>query len=179
MNLLDVELVVVVVKYGSRFRWYRSDRELWVLDRKKWHQEFVDAGYDTPALDSSSRFNIEIVNNETIGDFLRAMREYEIDKSTLGDALVRRFPDAQSWWDVGKLFPIMLVDVDKQHVAAFYSGGIPMERYVPDGWTSEFEDFAAKSDEDCFPVAERFWVRDDIDMLAELNRRGQEISDQK
>lgn len=179
MNLLDIELVVVVVKYCGAFRWYRSDREHWVLDLKKWRQEFVDAGHETPAVDSSNRFNIDVVNEETIDEFLAAMSEFEIGKAKLSDALARRFPEAQSWWDVGKLFPIMFVNTDKRHVAAFYSGGIPMERYVPDGWTSEFEDFAAKFSDDEFPVGERFWVQDGIDMLSELNKRGQKIADQQ
>lgn len=178
MNLLDVELVVVVVKSQGAFHWYRSDRELWVLDLNKWHKEFVDAGHTTPDVDSSDRFGIEVVNEETMERFLSEMSEFELENSKLRDALARRFPEAQSWWDVGKLFPIMFVNADKRHVAAFYSNGIPMDRYVPDGWTSEFEDFASKYSEDDFPTSERFWVQDGVDMLAILNERGQKLAEQ-
>lgn len=177
MNLLDVELVVVVVKYRGAFRWYRSDRELWVLDLHKWQQEFVKAGYETPEVDSSDRFGIDIVNEATIDRFLAEMEEFEIERSKLADALSRRFPAAQSWWDVGKLFPILFVDADKRHVTAFYSSGIPMERYVPDGWTSEFEDFASKASENEFPTSEKFWIQDGVDMLAVLNERGRNLAD--
>lgn len=178
MNLPDAELVVVVVKHRGVFHWYRSDRELWVLDWHKWRKEFADAGYDTPELDSADRFGFEVVNEKTIDRFLSEMQEFEIDKAKLAGALARRFPDAQSWWDVGKLFPIMFVDVDKRHVAAFYSGGTPMERYAPNGWTSEFEDFASKFSEADFPSSERFWVQHGVDMLAVLNERGQKLAEQ-
>ncbi|MEM1208148.1 MAG: group-specific protein [Planctomycetota bacterium] len=178
MSLPDVELVVVVVKRDGVFRWYRSDRELWVLDLKKWHQEFVDAGYSTPDVDSSDRFGIDVVNDETIDHFLSSMSEFELDCTKLADALARRFPSAKSWWDVGKLFPVMFVDVDKRHVAAFYSNGIPMERYVPEGWTGEFEDFATRFSEEDFPSTEKFWIQDGVDMLAVLNERGHSLDRQ-
>jgi hypothetical protein len=172
MSLLDVEEVVVVVKYEQKFRWFRSDRELWVLDLHKWQKEYVDAGYDLPDDDTSDRFGISIVNETTMQHFLTEMGKFEIDKARLGKALANRFPEAQSWWDVGKLFPIMFIDADRHHVTTFYLDGIPMERYVPDGWTSEFEDFASKFSEQDFPESEKFWVQDGVDMLMILNQRG-------
>ena len=51
MNLLEPDLVVVLVKYRNRFRWFRGERELWVLDYRKWAKDFSDAGYD---VDSSA-----------------------------------------------------------------------------------------------------------------------------
>ena len=178
MSLLDVELVVVVVRKNDSFHWYRSDRELWVLDLNKWHKEFQDAGHATPDVDSSDRFGIDVVNDETIDRFLDAMSEFEISHEKLRAGLARRFPSAESWWDVGKLFPIMFININDRHVTSFYASGIPMERYVPDGWTSEFEDFASKSSEQDFPVSERFWVQDGVDMLAILNERGKNLSNQ-
>ncbi|MGY8768216.1 MAG: hypothetical protein ACKVH8_07280 [Pirellulales bacterium] len=66
MNLLDVELVVVVVKYRGEFHWYRSDRDLWVLDWKKWRQDFVDAGSNPPTLEREDRFGIPVVKADSI-----------------------------------------------------------------------------------------------------------------
>jgi hypothetical protein len=174
MNLLEKELVVVLVKYQGKFRWFRSDREMWVLDYGKWAKDFRDAGYDSVEDDASERFGIEVVNDSTIDQFLTEMKEFEIDKSKLEKALATRFPSAKSWWDVGMLFPIMFIDVDNKHVAAFYPDGIPMERYVPDNWSSEFEDFATKYPEPIFPSKEKFWVQDGVDMLVVLNKRGNE-----
>jgi hypothetical protein len=164
MNLLDVELVVVVKK-GGAFRWYRSDRDLWVLDLPKWKKEFVDAGYELPASDPAERFGIPVANEHTMDHFLTEMQQFEIEKSKLEKGLKVRFPDAQSWWDVGKLFPIMFVNCDKRHVMAFYPDGARIERYVPDGWAGEFHDFANNASEEDFPLCERFWVQDGIDFL--------------
>lgn len=173
MSLLDVELVVIVVKHGGIFRWFRSNRDLWILDLPKWRQEFVDAGYELPASDSEERFGIPVVNEHTMNRFLAKMEHFEIEKSKLENGLKARFPDAKSWWDVGKLFPIMFVDCDKRHVAAFYPDGARMERYIPDGWTGEFDDFANNAREEDFPGRERFWVQEGLDLLAVLNERGE------
>jgi hypothetical protein len=40
-NLDEVETVIVVVKHNGQFYWYQSDRDLWVLDWKKWADEFM------------------------------------------------------------------------------------------------------------------------------------------
>ncbi|MGY8767179.1 MAG: hypothetical protein ACKVH8_01945, partial [Pirellulales bacterium] len=117
-------------------------------------------------------------SKHTVAHFFTEMKQYKIEKSKLEKGLKVRFPDARSWWDVGKLFPIMFMDRDKQHVAAFYPDGTPMERYVPDNWTSEFCDFASDSSEDDFPFSERFWIQDGVDMLAILNERGKELTDE-
>ena len=179
MNLLEnEEKVVVVVKHQGAFHWYWSKRDLWILDLHKWRQEFVKAGYDTPTVDASMRFGIEVVNEISIDQFLDAMRQFEIDSQKLRDALAVRFPAARSWWDVGKLFPIMFIDCDRRHVAAFYADGTAMERYIPDGWTSSFEDFASDYGEARFPTRERFWVQNGMDMLATLNDRGKELADE-
>lgn len=173
MNMLDVDLVVVVVRHRGVFRWFRSDRELWILNLPKRKQEFVDAGYELPASDPEARFGIPIVDEHTIDQFLAEMTPFEVDKARLESGLEARFADAKSWWDVGKLFPIMFVNCDKRHVAAFYPNGARMEAYVPDGWTGAFDDFANNASEEDFPIRERFWVQDGVDLLAILNQRGE------
>ena len=110
------------------------------------------------------------------GDDARKMEQFEISKNDLGNELALRFPDAQSTWDVIELFPLMFVDLDRRHVCAFYPEGTRMERYVADGWTSEFEDFATKYPEDRFPRNEKFWIQDGIDMLDKLNERGRGLN---
>lgn len=174
MNLLEPDLVVVLVKYQSRYRWFRGERELWVLDYRKWAKDFSEAGYE---VDSSAeeRFGIEVVDSITVDNFLSKIGNLEIDREKLVKAFANRLPTAKSWWDVGKLFPIMLIDFDGKHVAAFYHDGIPVERYVPDGWTSEFEDFASKYSEAQLPTSEKFWVQDGKDWLAVLNERGERL----
>lgn len=178
MSGYDIVEIIAVIKYNGRFCWFRSDRDLWVLDLNKWSQAFVDAGYQMPEPDPSERFGIPVLNEKTVDSFLAEMQQYEIFKDDLTKDLIARLPGAQSWWDVGDLFPIMFVDFDRRHVCAFYPQGTPMERYIPDGWTSEFEDFATKYPEEYFPQSEKFWIRDGLDMLEELNERGRRLSQQ-
>lgn len=164
--------VIVVTKYEKQFRWYRSDREYWILDQLKWIKAFEAAGYEVPEGDFSERFGMPIISDEKIWEFLQHMQRFQVDNCELANELELRFPDANSWWDVGDLFPIMFVDFDRRHVAAFYPEGVRMEKYLPDGWSGEFEDFAATYDEDRFPKREKFWIRDDVDLLVVLNQRG-------
>jgi len=193
MNNLPTEQIVVVLKQNARFRWFRSDRELWVLDRNKWQKSLMNpnfvsdkrkwqracknAGYEGPASDPAARFGIQVVNEHTIDRFLEEMRELEVEKGQLATELLSRFPTAQSSWDVVDLFPIMFVDCDRKHVAAFYPGGTRMERYVPNGWTRAFEDFATEYAEDIFPNSEKFWIQGNRNMLDELNRRGEQATE--
>ena len=150
-----VEEVIVVVRMNYRYCWFKSDRELWVLDYPKRTKSFIDAGFlKGPPPDPSRRFGIPIVNEKSADCFLSQMRRYEINPKSLAKELEVRFPIAESFWDVIDLFPIMFVDFDHKHVCAFYPDGTPMERYIPDGWTSEFEDFATKYPESRFPQLE-------------------------
>jgi hypothetical protein len=164
--------VVVVVRYQAQVHWYRSDRDLWVLDSDKWRQEFINHGYDVPDFNEHFRFGLRIVNQKSAERFLAAMRQYELQQDELSLALVTRYASAKSWWDVRDLFPIMFVNFDACEVAAFYPDGTPMERYVPDGWTGRFIDFANDYPEGVFPAESKFWIKDGVDLLALLNERG-------
>lgn len=167
----DVEIVLVAVRCDGKFRWFRSDREWWVLDTDKWRDEFIRHGHDVPEFDSSYRFGIRVVDHESMDRFFENISKFEVSKQELGLELGARFHDANSWWDVQDLFPIMIVDFDRKRVGAFYYQGIPMERYVPEGWVGEFVDFATEYDEEVFPVAEKFWIQTGKDLLALLNAR--------
>lgn len=172
MSSLDVEQVVVVVRYQGEIRWFRSDRDLWVLDLNKWRNEFINLGYNVPEFKDYYRFGIHTVNKETAQQFIDNISEFELHKDELSIELAERYPAARSWWDVSDLFPIMFVNFDDCKVGAFYPEGTPMERYIPDGWTGEFIDFANEYPEEIFPVKEKFWVKGDSDLLKLLNERG-------
>ncbi len=167
----DIEIVVTVIRYHEKIRWFRSDRDLWVLDVNKWRNEFISYGYDVPDFNDQYRFGIRVVNQETVEKFLENMSDFEISKSKLSFELARRFTTASSWWDIKDLFPILFVDFDNKHVGAFYSEGTPMERYIPDGWTGEFIDFADEYEESIFSSSEKFWIKGDSDLLKLLNER--------
>jgi hypothetical protein len=168
----DVNADVITVRYHGKIRWFRSDRELWILDLNKRRDEFVSCGVNFPDLGEEYRFGIRVVNFETVERFLDEMSNFEISKNELSLEFLGRFNSAGSWWDVQDLFPVMFVDFDERRVAAFYSEGIPVDRYVPDGWIGEFADFSTKYNEETFPAAEKFWIQDGSDLLRVLNERG-------
>src|SRR5262245_25970040 len=138
---LAIEWIISVTRRGGIFRWFRSNRDFWVLDYRKWSQDFLDAGYQLPEEDPSERFGIPVVNEATADRFFAEMRRFEISKGELGEQLAARIAVATSYWDVIDLFPIVYVDFDFRHCCACYPEGTRMERYIPDGWTGEFEDF--------------------------------------
>ncbi|UTZ25212.1 group-specific protein [Vibrio campbellii] len=162
---------VFVVRLNGEFKWYRSDRDLWVLDVNKWRNEFIAHGYEVPEFQNDYRFGIHSINQDMAKQFLDAISDFEVSKDQLSIELAKRFSEAKSWWDVGDLFPIMFVNFDDRRVGAFYSDGTPMERYVPDGWEGEFIDFANEYPEEVFPASEKFWVKGDSDLLKLLNER--------
>lgn len=174
MTTLEVENVVVAVRYKGRIRWFRCDRDWWVLDMNKWHDDFAQHGRDVPEHDDDFRFGLRVVNERNAAEFLACLKDYEVDPDTLALELAKRYQTARSWWDVGELFPIMFVDFDRREVGAFYPEGTPMERYVPDGWVGQFIDFATEYPEDVFPAESKFWVKGGVDLLELLNKRGAE-----
>lgn len=172
MNGLDVEKVVVAVRYHGKILWYRSDRDLWVLDVNKWRNEFISHGHDVPEFNGSFRCGIYMVTQENAQQFLDCMSSFEVKRDDLSRELAKRYVSARSWWDVKDLFPIMFVNFDAREVGAFYPDGTPMERYVPDGWNGEFVDFANEYSEDIFPLEDKFWIKGNSDLLKLLNERG-------
>ncbi|QMV13847.1 group-specific protein [Vibrio spartinae] len=172
MSDIEDQKVVVVVRFKGKIFWFRSDRDLWVLDVNKWRDEFIAHGYEVPEFQEDYRFGIRSVNQETAQQFLDSMFEFEVQRDELSIELANRFTTARSWWDVSDLFPIMFVNFDDCKVAGFYPDGTPMERYIPDGWEGEFIDFANDYPEDVFPTSEKFWVQGESDLLKLLNEKG-------
>lgn len=169
----DADIIVAVAKWKGRFRWFKSDRELWVLDYDKWTQAFVDAGYVVPAPEEDERFGIPVMSDEFVDRYFDAMATFEVTKDELGRELIGQVSTATTWWDVEDSFPVVFADFDSKHLCAFYSSGTPLERYVPDGWTSEFRDFITESSGERLPRSERYWIQGDRDLLNELNGPGQ------
>jgi hypothetical protein len=173
MSDLTTEHVVVVVRNQGKIHWFRSDRDLWVMDVNKWRDEFIAHGYNVPEFNDLFRFGIHVVNDESKTKFLTAMSNFEVSRDKLSFELANRYSSAKSWWDVKDLFPIMFIDFDNRKVAGFYPDGARMERYIPDGWLGEFIDFANEYPEDIFPTKEKFWVKGNADLLKLLNERAE------
>lgn len=169
------EKVVVAVRHQKRIRWFRAERPVWVLDHEKWRDSFLKEGFAVPNLDPNDRFGVSVVTAENTPRYLEGLKDLEVSKMALAEDLRRRIPLARSWWDVADIFPIALIDFDLRRLGAFYADGTRIERYVPDGWTSEFVDFSIVYPEAIFPAADKFWVIEGIDLLSELLSRHIEV----
>ena len=44
MNINKDDELLVIVKYEGRFYWFVAFKEMWVLDRVKWVEDFVKSG---------------------------------------------------------------------------------------------------------------------------------------
>ncbi|WP_064713351.1 hypothetical protein [Rhizobium bangladeshense] len=174
-DLLEPQYVVTVVRHKGLIHWELSDQDNWILDWNKWQNEFKAAGHDVLEMAADGRSGIKVVNENTAEPFLNAPEVHKLDIAFLRKSLLDRFPNAESWWDVGYLFPVAFIDFDNKHVGAFYQSGPRLERYIPDGWTGEFVDFANAYPEEIFPTVEKFWIVDGKDLLAELNERGRAV----
>jgi hypothetical protein len=177
-ELLDPQYVVAVARHKGVIHWLLLEGENLILDWKKRRDEFISAGYQYPDLDivASQRSGILVLDQNQAEEFLSAPVTHKLSFQFLRDALLERFPSAESWWDVECLFPIAFIDFDNKRFAGFYHRGPRLERYVPDGWVGEFVDFANTYAEEVFPVADKFWIVDGRDLLYELNERGRVMS---
>ena len=173
-DLLDPQYVVAVARHQGAIYWLLLEGENLILDWKKRRDEFIAASCPYPDLDmvASQRAGIVVLDQNTAEEFLTVAENHKFGIEFLRQALLERFLSAQSWWDVGFLFPIAFIDFDNKRFAGFYHTGPRLERYVPDGWVGEFVDFANTYSEDIFPAVDKFWIVDGRDLLYELNERG-------
>jgi hypothetical protein len=171
----SLDEIVAVVRYKNEIRWFKTDREIWILDWKKWRDDFVTEGFAVPDLDASARFGMVVVDHHSVEKFLEKVASFEISKHDLHLQFIIRYATAKSWWDVADLFPIVFVDFDSKNLGAFYAQGARIERYAPVEWSAEFIDFANAYSEEVFPENEKFWILDGVDLLRVLNERGQNI----
>lgn len=173
-ELLDPQYVVAVARHKGKVHWLLLEPENLVLDWTKQRDEFVAAGFTVPDLNlvAAQRAGIVVLDQNTADQFLDAHQVHKLNFDFLRDSLLERFQGAQSWWDVGFLFPIAFIDFDNKHFSAFYQDGPRLERYVPDGWVGKFEDFTNTHPAEIFPASDKFWIVEGRDLLHELNERG-------
>lgn len=165
--------IIATVKIGGKIRWFRSDRDLWVLNVNAWRDAALALGYDVPEFNEKFRGGIHCVNSDNAHQFLNEMRKHEVSAATLQSELLSRLQPGSTFWNLYDLFPIVFVDFDRQHVAGFYHDDTPMERFIAHGWQGEFTDFAMDFSEEIFPENEKFWVYQGQDILARLIEHGQ------
>ena len=157
------------VEYGSDivvgsvcegvFRWHASEKELWILDQRKWAQAFISAGYDVSSEDYSERFGIAVLNEKTAPAFFRETESDFVTKEHL-QSLLRSSESLETWDDFSHLMPSLYVDFDRRELISFFPEPLEFENYVPEGWKGSYSAFYER-----IPNDQRYWILDGVDLL--------------
>ena len=161
MDINYGEELIVVVKFNTKWTYYVSDKEFWILDHRAWAQSFRDAGYDVPKDDFSDRFDIAVVDQETAQKFLREMAKYQKTLDDLRNLLVTR-ARRRPWDEVSVYFPALFIDFDSKRLISYFPEPFPFEKYIPPNWEGLYVPFFEE-----IPIDYRYWVIKGEDYLQE------------
>lgn len=159
MELKYGEELVVVVKFREKWTYYISEKEFWILDHEAWAQSFRAFGYDVPLDDFSDRFDIAVVDQETVAIFLQEMAK---DQQTLEQlrSLVTTQVKGKPWDEVSVYFPALFVDFDACKLVSYFPEPFPFEQYIPLHWEGSYAPFF-----EGIPVDYRYWIIEGEDCL--------------
>lgn len=157
MKINYAEDLIVLICLDEKFSWYVSDKEFWIMDYRKYAQHF-----DENDSDFSERFDIGILNRDTVYEFLQFMKKYQTTASILKEEIKKCLP-LRDWDSVCHLFPTLFIDFDHQKLFSLYPESFSFENYVPTGWSGEYENFYG-----LVPIDQRYWIVDSVDHLTAL-----------
>ncbi|MDN8602294.1 hypothetical protein Q0A17_23230 [Citrobacter sp. S2-9] len=172
MNIDKNENILVIIKHDGLYHWFSSFKEMWILDRIKWINDFIASGVKGIDIDDHlERYNIATVNKNNSIDFIQRLKDdnFLIDKNKLADEFYKRITSKSTWWDVYDLFPDLFIDFDSLILYSEYVEVMHYEKYIPDGWVSELKDFCA---EPFLPLNEMFWIKNGIDHRKNIILKG-------
>lgn len=156
----DTNIVVAVISEGT-FHWLVTEKEHWFLDYVKWGEAFSRIGYSVSGETGTERFGIEILDESSVSTYLTHQADCTTSRDELADLLLM-YPQLSEADDVLDLSPSVLVDFDSRHlVNSFPEPSGQFEKYVPNGWTSEYGDV-----ESLIPETECFWIIGDKNYFA-------------
>ena len=156
----DNELLVIVTNEG-RFYWFLAFKEMWVLDRVKWIEDFVKSGMEINLQDiHKERYDIQVVNEEIAQVFIGSLIKdgYSYDKADIAGEFYNRLSQKTIWWDIYDLMPDLFIDFDNKRLCSEYVESMHYHKYVPDGWQGELVDFCSDG---TLPQDEMFWIKND------------------
>lgn len=143
------ETIIALVKYKKSYKWFVTDKEIWFLDLKKLISSYLEKGFviHNPE-DFSGRFDIAVVNEDTVEEFLQRISEFEVINEELMEILVQR-----GYSHISDMLPSLYVDFDDKELTSFYPEPASYELYVPNGWLGKYEQFIGHIPEDY-----RYWI---------------------
>lgn len=141
----------------GRFHYYVLPRHLLYLDAQK----AEEAGEDAPFYAGmEGRYGIMTVDEAHEDEFFRAIEPHKRSCERLLEEVhmcLNRYERMDYYADV-------LIDFDRKHLVSHYQEPFFFEKYVPDGWTSEFREIV----DDDFPEDKRFWIDENGKSIFEL-----------
>ncbi|MGJ7923235.1 hypothetical protein [Neobacillus sp. LXY-4] len=143
------ETIIVLVKYKKSYKWFITDKEIWFLDLKKLISSYLEKGFKIHNPDDfSERFDIAVVNEDTVEEFLQKIGKLEVSNEELRKILVQR-----AYSHISDMLPSLYVDFDEKKLTSFYPEPASYELYVPNGWLGKCEQFMGHIPED-----NRYWI---------------------
>ncbi|GFN30959.1 hypothetical protein PCURB6_12190 [Paenibacillus curdlanolyticus] len=151
------ENIIVAVIYKNGFSWYVTEKECWILDIIKRANDFLRNGYDYElAHVLESRFQIKVINEDTADLFLSSIYDCKVKALDLKNLV--ESGDVED--TILSLRPSLYVNFDSKQLFSNFPETLPFERYVPAGWVGKYKSF-----DEFVPVAERYWIFNDIDLI--------------
>lgn len=155
--------IIVAVRYHQAFHWFVTEKDWWYLDWVQLEQAYVEQGYALPHLGTyDERFQIGVLDETTVDNFLRNIADYEVKSTELQQFLLNlkesEHQEQQLAEDVSFVMecaPSLLVDFDAKILFSSYPEPASFENLVPHGWEGRYEDFLQH-----IPVSEQYWVHD-------------------
>lgn len=147
--------IVVGITFRNTFAWYITDKEYWYLDYTKYDRALLESGFKSSTVgDYSSRFDIAILDTDTIEYFLSHIGDWRVPTEILSHMMLAK-KNSNKEDDLLDFAPCLFVDFDQKQLFSQYPEMIRFELYVPDAWTGIYQDFTLK-----IPGNARYWIVD-------------------
>lgn len=172
MNVNKDDELLVIVKNEGRFYWFVAFKEMWVLDRVKWVDDFVKNGVEINLQDiHKERYDIPVVNEENAQIFIDNLIKDGClyDKNDIAEAFYNRLSEKTTWWDIYDLMPDLFIDFESKRLYSEYVESMHYYKYVPDGWFGELVDFCSDGS---LPQDEMFWIKNETDYRSVVIAKG-------
>ncbi|PJD87344.1 hypothetical protein [Enterobacter hormaechei] len=172
MNINKDDELLVIVKYEGRFYWFVAFKEMRVLDRVKWVEDFVKSGVEINLQNThKERYDIPVVNEENAQIFIDGLINdgYSYDRDDIAEEFYKRLSQKTIWWDIYELMPDLFIDFDNKKLYSEYVESMHYQEYVPDGWQGELVDFCSNGS---LPQDEMFWIKNETDHRSVLIAKG-------
>lgn len=142
------DIIVGVTKNGI-FRWYIANKLIWYLDFLKYCKAGDPDFTEENDSDVVDRFNIFTVDSEHEAEYLKCLAPYQVETEELRSYM--ELCDKED--DIYDFFVSLLVDFDNKHLISYFPEPDPLDKYIPDDWTSEYRPIS-----DDVPKEMRYWI---------------------